>query len=90
VLNDIFQLGKERRRSTHTKTHTDTVKCANRALQRPNLWAYPEGRVSLSRRFNSCMRPENGYISAVAKDTLITERVLRVGPPGARSFLLQA
>ncbi len=25
------------------------------------------------------MRPENGYISAVTKDTLITERVLRVG-----------
>lgn len=32
------------------------------------------------------MNPENGYISAVAKDTLITERVLRVGPPGPALF----
>ena len=39
-------------------------------------------------RFNPCMKAEIGYISFVEQDTLITNRVLRVGPPGPLFFVI--
>lgn len=38
--------------------------------------------------FNPCMKAEIGYISPVNQDTLITNRVLRVGPLGPLFFVL--
>lgn len=37
---------------------------------------------------NPCMKGEIGYISPVNQDTLITNRVLRVGPPGPLFFVI--
>jgi len=38
--------------------------------------------------FNPCMKAEIRYISFVEQDTLITNRVLRVGPPGPLFFVI--